>query len=117
MSEPRPSDIYAHDVLVSTFGSAEQEVAAMCVVNYLAVTGDKWGTEFSWQEFVKWAETNAENSSNDLYRNLIRTNGGGFIIAGMLRLIERGFISRQDLGDATFFTAMPAFVEAVSLRS
>jgi len=111
MTEFRPSSVHIRTALVgSSLGSAEKEIAAMCVTNYLTATNADWTTEFSWESFVAWVNTSASTELNELYTRMLGMLGGDAVIKGMHGLIQGDYISRADRDDATYFTATERFV-------
>lgn len=113
MSEFRPSSIRIDTMLASALGSAEQEVAAMCVTNYLTASNADWSAEFSWKSFVQWVNTSASSSLNGMYVQMLHMYGGNFVIEGVHGLVDRGYISRRDSDDATYFTVTPELAKAM----
>lgn len=111
MTEFRPSSVNIRTALVgSSLGSAEKEIAAMCVTNYLTATSVDWTTEFSWESFAEWVNTSASDSLNELYTSMLRMLGGNAVIKGVHGLIQGGYITREDRDDATYFTTTERFV-------
>lgn len=112
MTTTRPSAIHPDTIAASTFGRAEMELAAMCVVNYLSSTENTWDSEFRWRDFVEWVSTRLNIC--ELYKSMLQIYGGwNFILAGIDALVEERHLKQYDRDGATYFRVEESFVETM----